>query len=198
MFDIEELLEISIIREATICFDILLKKIQVTPKVGIEQLFRLHYSPLCKAIYPILRDKATTEDVVQDIFVKIWQDKDQLTTKRIAYPYLRKMAVNKAIDYLRKKLRKTTAIQGFSKKSIEQENPENQILLKELRAKVEKGIAILPPKRRAIFMMSRQQGLTYKEIAAKLDISVKTVENQMGKALRVLRGKLRGYLSMFF
>lgn len=175
--------------------ELLLKTIQVTPKKGIEALFRLHYNSLCKAIYPILGDKATTEDVVQDVFTKIWQDKDQLTTKRITYSYVRKMAVNKSIDYLRKKLQKTTAIQGLTTKVIEHKDPENQILLKELQAKIEKGIADLPPKRRAIFVMSRQQGMTYKEIATMLDISIKTVEGQMLKALKSVRETVRKYIN---
>ena len=75
---------------------------------------------------------------------------------------------------------------------------ESEMLQSELQKNVTDAINSLPPKCRAIFQLSRFEDLTYKEIAAKLDISVKTVENQMGKALRVLRGKLRGYLTMFF
>jgi RNA polymerase sigma-70 factor (ECF subfamily) len=71
-------------------------------------------------------------------------------------------------------------------------------LQSELQDNVNKAIDSLPPKCRAIFQLSRYEELTYKEIAIKLDISVKTVENQMGRALRILRIKLRGYLSLFF
>jgi len=74
---------------------------------------------------------------------------------------------------------------------------EDQILHQELSDKIEIAISLLPPRCQEIFRLSRFEDLTYKEIAARLDISIKTVENQMGKALRVLKASLKQYLTIF-
>ena len=176
----------------------ILEKLQSDDQAVLKSLFQQHYLSVCKSIYRFVKDKSTTEDIAQDVFIKFWEKRKQLKITSSVAAYLHRMGTNEAISYLRR-------LKHFeSEEVIEYSVPNNlvsgesEMLQSELQENVTEAINSLPPKCRAIFQLSRFEDLTYKEIAAKLDISVKTVENQMGKALRVLRGKLRGYLSMFF
>ena len=108
------------------------------------------------------------------------------------------MAINEAISFLRRQKHFETEDTIDHAYGGSPHTGEDQVLQTELEENVTAAINSLPPKCRAVFQLSRYEGLSYKEIAAKMEISVKTVENQMGKALRVLREKLKGYLSMIF
>lgn len=149
-------------------------------------------------MYRFIRDKSTVEDLAQNVFIRFWEKRHKINITSSIRAYLNRMAINEAIGYLRKN----------KKWDIEEITPntptsaaysvEEQYLQSELEVKIRQAIDSLPPKCRAIFQMSRFDDLTYREIAEKLGISIKTVENQMGKALRVLRKKMKGYLHIFF
>jgi RNA polymerase sigma-70 factor (ECF subfamily) len=176
----------------------ILEKLQSDDQAVLKSLFQEHYLSVCKGIYRFVKDKSTTEDIAQDVFIKFWEKRKQLNITSSVVAYLHRMGTNEAISYLRR--RKHFESEEVIEYSVPNNlvSGESEMLQSELQENVTDAINSLPPKCRAIFQLSRFEDLTYKEIAAKLDISVKTVENQMGKALRVLRGKLRGYLTMFF
>ena len=145
-------------------------------------------------MHRFIRDRATVEDLAQNVLIRFWEKRHQINITSSLKAYLHRMAVNEALGYIRK-----------HKKVIEEEftattpigstdSVEDEFLHTELEGKITTAINSLPPKCRAIFQLSRFEDLTYKEIAKKLGISVKTVENQMGKALRVLREKMKDYL----
>ncbi len=175
----------------------ILQQLQTDDKTVLKSLFQKHYLSVCKSIHRFVKNKAEVEDIAQDVFIKFWEKRKKLNITSSVAAYLHRMAMNEAISYLRRK-------KHFeSEEVIEYSVPNNlysgeeKLLQNELQQNITDAINSLPPKCRAIFQLSRFEELTYKEIAAKLDISVKTVENQMGKALKVLRGKLKGYLGMF-
>lgn len=176
----------------------ILHRLQTDDKTVLKLLFQEHYQSVCRSVYRFVKDKSAVEDISQEVFIKFWEKRKKLNITSSVGAYLHRMGTNEAITYLRRQKHFET------EESIEREVPnylhsgEDELLHNELQQNVTNAINSLPPKCRAIFQLSRFEELTYKEIAARLDISVKTVENQMGKALKVLRGKLKGYLGMFF
>lgn len=150
-----------------------------------EILFKEHYNTLANYAYSILKNKENAEDVVQDVFVKLWQNTpDVITTPQVKF-YLVTATKNNCITFLRKHARKSF-VQPEDAHLTQLEEPtrkEEQDITKVIN----KALATLPPQCMAIFKLSRFGKLTYQQIADELGISVKTVENQMGKALRIMR-----------
>lgn len=171
----------------------ILERLRAGDKSALHQLFLQYYELICKSIFRLIKDKGTVEDLAQEVFIKIWQKRHQLHITTSMDGYIRRMAVNEAISYLRK----TKMVNPLNESDIRitAVSTEQQYLQEELRNKVAKAIAKLPPKCRLVFQLSRYEGLSYREIAKQLDLSIKTVENQMGKALKTLREELKEYLS---
>lgn len=176
----------------------ILHRLQSDDHNVLKSLFQEHYKSVCRSIYRFVKDKNAVEDIAQDVFIKFWEKRKQINITSSVAAYLHRMGTNEAISYLRRK--KHFEPEDVIEYSVPNQlyTAEDDMLQNELQQNITTAINSLPPKCRAIFQLSRFEDLTYKEIAAKLDISVKTVENQMGKALKVLRGKLKGYLGMFF
>jgi RNA polymerase sigma-70 factor (ECF subfamily) len=162
---------------------------------AFKAIFHKFYVPVCKAVHRIIRDKGIVEDLAQDIFVRLWERREQINITTTLGAYLHRMAVNEALTYIRRQKKfQTTDIAETDFKA----NDHNSIEVmagKELKANISAAISQLPPRCQAIFKLSRYEQMTYKQIGEQLDISVKTVENQMGKALKILRGLLQNYLT---
>jgi RNA polymerase sigma-70 factor (ECF subfamily) len=164
-------------------------------KKGFEVLFKQYYEPLCAFVYGILKDYNASEEVVQDLFVKMWIKRKSILTDTSIKAYLYRAARNLALNQLKHHIIKEQYKQ-YNKKELDNagHNSGNLTEENELNGMVIRAIDKLPAKRKKIFLMSRNDGLKYKEIAEKLNISIKTVENQMGKALSTLRTELAEYL----
>ena len=138
-------------------------------------------------------DKA--EEAVQGIFVKLWSEREKIKITTSLKTYLQKSVQNKCLDILKhKKIVQDYADKTANNPGSQSGNNEDLILYTELKEKIEYSINNLPENCREIFKMSRYGGLKYTEIAQKLDISVKTVEAQIGKALKKLRDDLKEYM----
>lgn len=162
---------------------------------NIELLFHTHYSPLCNFALKIVGDFHAAEEIVQNLFIDIWE-KDKFSEVSSFERYLLRSTKYRCYDFLRKQNRQVPIDEvkdhsiGFSdEKDLNEEDIEP--LLHYFAAK-------LPPKTREVFLLSRESKRSYKEIAEELDLSVKTVENQMGRALRMMRALLKehNYLSL--
>ena len=158
-------------------------------KQEFKILFEQYYNPLCNFANTILYDSIKAEDAVQDVFVKMWQKKEKVRDLDNVKSYLFTSTKNKCIEYLRKlKLDRKLSEENESRlemsSSINIDDEADKYVLKE---KLFNSIRQLPPKCRDVFTMSKINGLTYSEIADELGISPKTVENQIGRALRLLR-----------
>jgi len=150
-----------------------------------ETLFKEHYNTLANYAFSILKDKDGAEDVVQDVFVKLWQNKPEVVgTPQVKF-YLLTATRNGCISALRKESGKVfvqpEAIQ------VADSAVESGSHTEDISAVINKALATLPPQCLAIFKMSRFGKLSYQQIADELGLSVKTVENQVGKALRMMR-----------
>ncbi len=148
---------------------------------------------MCNVANKILHDRDAAEDVVQEVFTKLWTKKTEIPDLQPGKNFLFRVTVNATLDYLEKN-KKVIRLEDQSPNVGAVNETEQQLDLKELEAKISKSLEDLSPKCRAVFMLSRYEGMKYREIAEHLDISVKTVENHMGKALSHMRGKLLPYL----
>ena len=176
----------------------ILKLLKADNPGTVKQLFYQFYPFLCNTVFRILKDKALAEDLAQDTFFKFWEKRESIDVQTSLKAYLRRMAVNEALYYLRKnkKFQKASDVEpgdiGGTTDTV-----EDTLLHQELEDKIGAAIKTLPPRCQEVFKLSRFEDLSYKEIAAKLDISIKTVENQMGKALKILRAAMKDYLHFF-
>ena len=167
-------------------------------KKVFEKLFKDQYPILCGYARKYLDDVDQAEEVVQEMFFNFWQKKEKLEINTSIEAYLFRSVRNSCLNYLKHlKIREEHRLAtNHEIRKKEQEIHDNVVAL-ELQQRIEDVIEKLPQERRKIFKMSRYEDLKYKEIAAKLDISIKTVEAQMGKALKYLRLHLSEYLSLF-
>ncbi len=168
---------------------------------AFEMLYNEHYAPLCHFAQRFVFDLDTAREIVQDVFVRIWEKKTSLPAEISLKNYLYTSVRNKCIDYLkhlnvknefRKKRIKEILDQG-NNSSNTIDDPLDGLITKELENAIKDAIETLPEKCREIFMLSRFKGLKYREIAKELNISVKTVETQMSRAFESLREKLPDY-----
>lgn len=167
---------------------------QITSQEEFELLFRQMYAPLCRKVFRILKDQEASEDIVQDIFVKLWEKRSEINIQTGIQPYLYRAVANAAFNYL-KKDRPFEEFDSDIHENTDHINSQLQLESQETARHIHHVIDALPPACKTIFLLSREDGLSYKEIAETLNISIKTVENQMGKALKILREKLSTYLA---
>lgn len=152
-----------------------------------ETIFREHYNTLANYAYSILKNKENAEDVVQDVFVKLWQNTpDVVSTPQVKF-YLLTAIKNNCISLLRKESGKFFVQPDEVHLSASAATEPARGGHEDLTSLIDKALATLPPQCLVIFRMSRFGKLTYQQIADELGLSVKTVENQVGKALRIMR-----------
>jgi RNA polymerase sigma-70 factor (ECF subfamily) len=153
-----------------------------------EKLYDEYYSSLCLFANKYLQDLDLSRSLVQELFVDLWLKREKITVQSSIKAYLFKAVRNKSIDYLRES-KKNVRLSDISESNFY--SPfEDKIEEAELNNRINQSILELPEKCREIFLLCRFEGLKYSQIASKLNISVKTVEMQMGIALKKLRSKL--------
>ena len=171
--------------------------IQQGDESAFERLFRAFYPRLCAYSRSMLTDVDEAEEIVQTLFCRLWEQRATLEVTISVRAYLFRAVRNASLNQI-KKVQIRDAYKAMNLEAMNQ-NPEFQpdhATTDDLRQRIERAIAELPEQCRLIFKMSRFEELKYKEIAESLGISIKTVENQMGKALKVLRFKLADYLAI--
>lgn len=162
-------------------------------EAAFEQLFHRYYAPLCLFTAHILHNREKAEEVVQEIFLRVWIRRQTLEIASSFRSYLFFAVRNQCINLLEhEKVEKRHAAQAHLD-TLTDSSLEPWFMEVDLRRKIEQSIELLPEKRQQIFRLSREEGLTYQQIAERLNISVKTVEAQMGLALKQLRAMLRDY-----
>jgi len=175
------------------------KSLSVDSEQEFERLFKEHFKSLYAYAFTILKNEAIAEEIVQNVFFKVWEKKVPDTIQTSLKAYLYKAVYHESLNYLKHqkiKAQYQLHVMHQSKNQMDQ-SASRKMMLKELEEKLRDAMNALPQQCRTIFQMSRFDGLKYQEIADQLGISVKTVENQMGKALKQLRVKLIDYLPVF-
>ncbi|MEO8764422.1 MAG: RNA polymerase sigma-70 factor [Ginsengibacter sp.] len=162
-----------------------------------EQVFKTHFKSLHAYAFTIVKDDMLAEELVQNIFFKLWERSEKLTISGSIAAYLYRAVYNECLNYFKHmKVRTRYQSHAFNEMKNQTDSASKKVLLKELELKLHEALRELPEQCRTIFQLSRFEELKYREIADKLDISPKTVENQMGKALRLLRMKLIDFLPL--
>lgn len=160
----------------------------------METLFREFYRPLGTVIHRVVRDRAATDDLLQDVFTRIWHGRHAITITTTWRAYLYRAALNAALRYQQRSSRSTSIDDVLLTAEPLAADALTALHHTEAEAAVAAALEHLPTQCRAVFELSRFQEMSYREIADTLDISPKTVENQMGKALRIMREQLGGLL----
>ncbi|CAG5018092.1 hypothetical protein DYBT9275_05924 [Dyadobacter sp. CECT 9275] len=159
-----------------------------------EQVFKTYFKGLHAYACTILRDEIVAEEMVQNVFCRLWEKTDQIEIRESVSGYLYRSVYHESLNYL-KHLKVRDAYQAHALYHIETANSTAEHLAhRELQERLEMALKELPEKCRTIFQLSRFEELKYQEIADRLQLPVKMVENQMGKALRLLRLKLVDFL----
>lgn len=169
-------------------------------KSAFDRLFRDHYSDLVHYAHRIMRDQNRSEDVVQDLFVDIWNKRQNLTHVESIPAYLKRSTQFKCYDQLRKDKRSPISDSEIqlNVKPSDSLSIEEEIISQEKVKHINQVINTLPNKGRAVFLMSRFDGMSYREIAETLDVSMKTVEYHMMQNLKYLRNALFSLLTILF
>ncbi|MBT3384660.1 MAG: RNA polymerase sigma-70 factor [Prolixibacteraceae bacterium] len=176
---------------------VLFEKIRNDNKIAFEKLFHKYYGHLCLFASRILQDDIAAEEIVQDFFVKLWEKRKQIFIETSVKSYLYNSIKNLCYNFIKHNKIKFNHAQSVLSDAENNKALENNFAEINLLEKIEDSIQSLPEKRREIFRMSREEGLKYREIANKLNISIKTVETQMGLAIKTLREKLKNYNPFF-
>ena len=159
-----------------------------------EALFRSHYAALHAFARGYIEDPQQAEEMVQDVFFKIWEKRDQIEINISLKSYLYSSVRNHCLNHLKHlKVRSRYSDFVMNHESELHSDVEEKLDFSELQEKVHELMQSLPEQCQRIFRMSRFEGKKQREIAEELGISIKTVENQMGRALKVMREGLKGY-----
>lgn len=168
----------------------LLQQLKESDEQALTLLYKAHWQPLFLSAYSILKDKKACEDIVQEIFLQLWLRRETLDVRESLKTYLSSAVRYQVFHYIRKAAKKA----GLQlKEEALAENPDERLLQKDLHGQVYKVVENLPERCRLIYRLSREEQLSHKEIAHRLNISIKTVENQLTIALRRLRNYLEEY-----
>lgn len=154
-------------------------------------LFDLYRRKVYTYILKVTGSTETAENAIQDIFMKIWQSRDKLGHVENFNAYLHRMAQNYAYSGFRSMAKEELAIAALKRARLPQApHPEELLLSKEIKGQIHDVVNQLSPQQRAVFLMNREEGMKYEEIAKQLHISVLTVKKHMSIALRILREEL--------
>lgn len=174
----------------------LINRLKRGEEAAYELLFREYYKLLTVFANKYVNDMETSKEIVQDLFVHLYEKRDQLDINSSLKSYLFRSTHNRSINYINsQKIRFKYAEHVKVTASARENSLENEVNKTELEHALYKAIDDLPPKCQAIFKMNRFEGLSNSEIAEKLSLSKRTIETQISKALKILRVKMKPYLA---
>lgn len=162
---------------------------------ALRSIFDRHYPLLLGDIYRLIPDEDTCKDLAQEVFVELWRKRAELDIHTSLRAYLRRAALNRALNYI--KMNKRIVLEEPDDKHQTADDTPHQINIKSRQENLEEALHVaieqLPEKCRLVFKLSRFDQMSHREIAEQLGISVKTIENQITKAMRLLREALFKY-----
>lgn len=163
---------------------------------AFEELFNLYYTWLHSVAISIVRRREDAEEIVQDVFLKLWEIREGFSRIKNLETFLYTATKNKSYDHYKKHSK--VHLVEFEKNWKEKDfiiSPEDAYLYQELQTRYSKAVKALPPKCREVFLLIREKGYSYKQAADVLEISHKTVENHLSTAIKKIRDELNDYMS---
>ena len=165
---------------------------------AFEEIFLAYFDKVKCLLNGLSRSESDAEELTQDIFVKLWMNRQSINPGKAFSTYLYTIARNTALNYLKHKLVEENYKNSFNDLDVESADGSDEILFaKEIRLLVEMTVCRMPAQRRRIYQMSREGGLSNSEIAEKLELSKKTVENQISLALQEIKRVISAFLIFF-
>jgi RNA polymerase sigma-70 factor (ECF subfamily) len=174
--------------------NIQIEKMKAGDRESFNQVFRRYYSPMVRFCIRYVADSDIASEIVQDLFVKLWSNREKISFNTSFESYMLTSVRNSALTYINKERSHAEAnLRVFSEES-DNTDPSETLQSNNLEESYRKILKDMPEKRREVFLASRYDGLKYSEIAEKLGISQKTVEAQMSAAIKQLKDGLKAYL----
>ncbi len=157
-----------------------------------EHIFREYFKVLCHVAYPVVKDPDVAKDIVQQVFLKLWNNREKYQIQTSVRSYLHRAVVNTALNHVEsdkksRKLSLSPLVESVAEPEISDETDNEK-----LKIKIEEAIKALPPQCQTVFSLSRYSEMSNKEIAEYLNISIKAVEKHITKAMKVLKVSLKG------
>lgn len=177
----------------------LVKRLQENEEEALTVIYNKYWEVMYLAAYNLVKDRSVCEDIVQEVFISLWQRREKIQIKVSLKSYLYTSTVYKVYDHFNKnkKIIKDSLFDDFENK-IENSNPETKLMHQELIAHLDSIIDSLPDKCKEVYKLSRENMLSNKEIAEQLNISQRTVEGHISKALKILKESLGVAVSIEF
>lgn len=177
-----------------------------TENAAFSKIYRIYFPKLVRFSREYVVSTEDAENIVQDIFMYLWEHRDMLESLTNPNAFLFTLTKNRCIDFYRHKVRtesKKESLDALSERELKlkmealQQFDENMFTVDDIDVLLNKAIAHLPEKCRQVFILSRMEGMKHEEIATQLNISVNTVQNHIVVALRKLKVELKDYLPLF-
>lgn len=162
---------------------------------AFDEIFRQWYEPVVRSANRVLHDTGVAEELAQDVFLEFWRRRESLAADSSVAGYLMQAVRNRALNHLRHLAVQKKSVVYVEALSEPAEHADVAVQSNEVERAIAAAISELPPRTREVFVMSRERGLRYSEIAEQLGVSVKAVEANMSRALRMLREQLAPYLA---
>ncbi len=162
---------------------------------AFNEIFRQWYEPVVRSANRVLHDPGVAEELAQDVFLELWRRRDALAADSSVAGYLMQAVRNRALNHLRHLAVQKKSVVYVEALAEPAEHADVEVQRSEVAQTITDAIAELPPRTREVFVMSRERGLRYSEIAEQLGVSVKAVEANMSRALRMLRERLAPFLA---
>ncbi|TGV00562.1 RNA polymerase sigma-70 factor [Flavivirga rizhaonensis] len=176
--------------------DLLIERLKNDDKKVLTELYNTYWKPLFLSSYNLLKNKELCEEIIQDVFIDLWNKREKIQIQISLNSYLYACTRYKVFAQFRKNKIIRIELYEDLKNRFQYSTPETKIMHKELVAQINAVVETLPRKCQNVYKLSRHQQLSHKEIAEQLNISTKTVENHISFALRALRNSLGHILSI--
>lgn len=164
----------------------LISRIRQDDQAAFRALFDKYYARLIGAALYILKDESSAKDAVQEVYFQVWKNREKLEITSSVFGYLKRSTINRSLNQIKSR-KPFVEEEQLATDASTAPTPEQLLEAGDVQTAVQKGLDNLPEKCRAIFLLRRIEGYSVKEIASKMAISPKTVENQITKALKVLK-----------
>ena len=165
-------------------------------KAQFEKLFKAHFSYLCNFAQQYVEDADTAQDICQRVFITLWEKRSEIDSQKSIKSYLFTAVRNRCLNYIRDNKKYRSKILDIDCGDFEMGIEEDYFEAEELQNRIKNALDQLPEKCRKVFEMSRFQQMKYREIAEELNISQKTVEAHMTKAMKELRKQLKEFVAI--
>jgi len=170
--------------------------IQKQNEKAYELLFQTYYKKLCSYSFGVVKDMVIAEEIVQDFIFKLWENPNYVTTHQKLRPYMFRSVYNNSLQYLKTRARFDENSDLIFSMQESYEKSEQQVEYDELYDALERSLSSLPTKTREIFTLNREEDLSYKEIAIRVNLSVKSVEYHISKAMKLIEFGIKNFITI--